>query len=259
MTQSIIIETQNIKKSYKDVKAVRGISLQVYQGEVFGIIGANGAGKTTTMEMIMGLNTPDEGKIVVCGIDVQKQPIALKNKIGVALQRTSLYDKIKVKEALKLFSSYYKETRDVQEIVDMMGLQPYLNQFVKKLSGGWQQRTALALALINNPEIIFLDEPTTGLDPQARFDLWEIIQQLREEGKTIMLSTHYMEEVHRYCDRVAVIREGQMVACDTPDNLIKLLPEGTGTMDDVYVQIAAGKSGAKAPVKTRGKRKGVRS
>lgn len=241
MTQTVIIDAQNIKKSYKNVHAVRGISLQVYEGEVFGVIGANGAGKTTTMEMIMGLNEPDEGTITVCGVDARKQPVELKQRIGVALQKTSLYDKIKVKEALKLFASYYERTRDVNEIIEMLGLRPYLNQWVKKLSGGWQQRTSLALALLNDPQIIFLDEPTTGLDPQARFDLWNIIQKLRAEGKTIMLTTHYMEEIQRYCDRCAIIRDGLLVACDTPENLIKLLPEGDGSMDDVYVQVAAGR------------------
>ncbi|MBL0386962.1 ABC transporter ATP-binding protein [Tumebacillus sp. ITR2] len=230
-----------MKKSYQKIQAVRGISLQVHEGEIFALIGANGAGKTTTMEMIMGLIEPDEGTIHVCGVDARKQPAELKQRIGVALQRTSLYDKIKVKEALKLFASYYERTRDVNEIIEELGLRPHLNQMVKKLSGGWQQRTSLALALLNDPQIIFLDEPTTGLDPQARFELWNIIKRLRAEGKTILLSTHYMEEVQRYCDRCAIIREGLLVACDTPENLIKLLPDDNGSMDDVYVQIAAGR------------------
>jgi len=241
-----VIELKNIEKSYGPTKAVNGISMTISKGEIFGIIGANGAGKTTTMEIMMGLRTPDTGSVRMLGLDVLKNPVALKNKIGIQLQSTSLYDRIKVKEALDLFASYYTKTRSKQEIIDMLGLQPYLNMYVKKLSGGWQQRTALALALVNDPDIIFLDEPTTGLDPQARFDLWKIIHKLRDEGKTILLSTHYMEEAHKHCDRVAVIRKGQLVACDTPDNLIKLLPNGQGTMDDVYVQIAAGMKGESA-------------
>jgi ABC-2 type transport system ATP-binding protein len=128
----------------------------------------------------------------------------------------------------------------------MLGLEPYLDKYVKKLSGGWQQRVALALAMINDPEIIFLDEPTTGLDPQARYDLWQIILKLKEEGKTIILSTHYMEEAHRYCDRVAVIKQGKLIACDTPDALIALLPEGKGTMDDVYIKMAVSTKGESA-------------
>lgn len=241
-----VIELNDIKKTYGSTKAVNGISLTISKGEIFGIIGANGAGKTTAMEMMMGLREPDAGSVRVLGLDVQKNPIALKHKIGIQLQSTSLYDRIKVKEALDLFASFYTKTRDKQEIIDMLGLQPYLNKYVKKLSGGWQQRTALALALVNDPEIIFLDEPTTGLDPQARFDLWKIIHKMRDEGKTILLSTHYMEEAHKHCDRVAIIRQGELVACDAPDNLIKLLPNGQGTMDDVYVQIAAGVKGESA-------------
>ncbi|ASS75443.1 ABC transporter [Tumebacillus algifaecis] len=244
MNEQTVIELHDAKKTYGTVQAVRGISLNVYKGEVLGIIGANGAGKTTTLEMMMGLIEPTSGSVSVLGHDVKKQPMELKEKIGIQLQKTSLYDRIRVGEAINLFQSYYKKTRDSKEIIRLLGLEPYLKQFVKKLSGGWQQRTALALALINDPEIIFLDEPTTGLDPKARHDLWEIILQLRGEGKTILLSTHYMEEANKYCDRVAVIRSGELVACDTPANLIKMLPSGQGTMDDVYVEIAAATKGA---------------
>jgi ABC-2 type transport system ATP-binding protein len=241
-----VIEVRDLRKTYGDVRAVDGISLEVYRGEIFGVIGANGAGKTTTLEMMMGLRTPDSGTIRVLGLEVPRQSSELKQRIGIQLQQTALYDRIKVKEALNLFSAYYKHTRDKQEIIRLLGLEPYLNQYVKKLSGGWQQRVALALAIINDPEIIFLDEPTTGLDPQARHELWQIIQNLKSEGKTIILSTHYMEEAQRHCSRVAVIKQGKLVACDTPGGLIALLPEENATMDDVYVKLAVGAKGESA-------------
>lgn len=238
MAKETVIEVDAVEKSYGTTKAVAGISFTVSRQEIFGVIGANGAGKTTTLEMIMGLRVPDKGNIKVLGHDVIKSADQIKQQIGIQLQQTSLYDRIKVKEALELFASYYDKTRDQQEIIQLLGLDPYLNKYVKKLSGGWQQRTALALALINDPAIIFLDEPTTGLDPQARRDLWNVILKLRDEGKTIVLSTHYMEEAQRHCDRIAVIKKGRLVDCDTPEALIRRLPEGEGTMDDVYLQLA---------------------
>lgn len=238
MAKETVIEVDAVEKSYGTTKAVAGISFTVSRQEIFGVIGANGAGKTTTLEMIMGLRVPDKGNIKVLGHDVIKSADQIKQQIGIQLQQTSLYDRIKVKEALELFASYYDKTRDQQEIIQLLGLDPYLNKYVKKLSGGWQQRTALALALINDPAIIFLDEPTTGLDPQARRDLWNVILKLRDEGKTIVLSTHYMEEAQRHCDRIAVIKKGRLVDCDTPEGLIRRLPEGKGTMDDVYLQLA---------------------
>ncbi|WP_124728421.1 ABC transporter ATP-binding protein [Staphylospora marina] len=241
-----VIEVRELRKTYGDVRAVDGISLEVFRGEIFGVIGANGAGKTTTLEMMMGLRTPDSGTIRVLGLEVPRQSSELKQRIGIQLQQTALYDRIKVKEALDVFGAYYRQRRDQKEIIDLLGLEPYLDKTVKKLSGGWQQRVALALALINDPEIIFLDEPTTGLDPQARHDLWQIILSLKNEGKTILLSTHYMEEAQRHCSRVAVIRQGRLVACDTPAGLIARLPDGNGTMDDVYVQMAVGPKGESA-------------
>lgn len=238
MSKQAVIQVNNVRKSYGSTKAVDGVSFTVKRQEIFGVIGANGAGKTTTLEMMMGLRKPDQGEIHVLGYNVVQNRDKIKQHIGIQLQQTALYDRIKVEEALELFASYYEKTRDRQEIIDLLGLEPYLNKFVKKLSGGWQQRTALALALINDPEIIFLDEPTTGLDPQARRDLWNIILMLRDEGKTIVLSTHYMEEVQRHCDRVAIIKKGHLVDCDSPGQLIERLPEDKGSMDDVYLQLA---------------------
>ncbi|WP_077620882.1 ABC transporter ATP-binding protein [Bacillus sinesaloumensis] len=233
-----VIELNNITKSYGDVKAVDGISLEVKRGEVLGIIGANGAGKSTTLEIMMGIRKADAGTVNVLGMNVDEASNQIKQKIGIQLQQTALYDRIKVKEALSLFSSYYESKRDLQEIIDTLGLQPYLNKYVKNLSGGWQQRTSLALALVNDPEIIFLDEPTTGLDPQARRDLWSCINRYREEGKTIILSTHYMDEAQRNCDRIAIIKKGKLVACDQPQNLIDAYLQGAGTMEDVYLKYA---------------------
>ena len=233
-----VIELTNISKSYGDVKAVDSISLQVKKGEVLGIIGANGAGKSTTLEIMMGIRKPDTGTVKVLGMNIDDASNEIKQKIGIQLQQTALYDRIKVKEALKLFSSYYDKKRDLQEIIETLGLQPYLNKYVKNLSGGWQQRTSLALALVNDPDIIFLDEPTTGLDPQARRDLWICINRYREEGKTILLSTHYMDEAQKHCDRIAIIRKGKLVACDQPQNLIDSYLQGAGTMEDVYLKYA---------------------
>ncbi|MEH7226778.1 ABC transporter ATP-binding protein [Bacillus sp. JJ1566] len=237
MTQNVI-ELTNISKSYGDVKAVDGITLQVKKGEILGIIGANGAGKSTTLEIMMGIRKPDAGTIKVLCMNVEEASNEIKQKIGIQLQQTALYDRIKVKEALKLFSSYYDKKRDLQEIIETLGLEPYLNKYVKNLSGGWQQRTSLALALVNDPEIIFLDEPTTGLDPQARRDLWACINRYRDEGKTILLSTHYMDEAQKHCDRIAIIKKGKLVACDQPQNLIDSYLQGAGTMEDVYLKYA---------------------
>lgn len=238
--KEIVIELENIRKSYGNVKAVDGISLRVNKGEVLGIIGANGAGKSTTLEIMMGLRTPESGSVKVLGLDIMDGSYDIKQKIGIQLQQTALYDRIKVKEALELFSSYYDKKRDLQEIIQALGLEPYLNKYVKNLSGGWQQRTSLALALVNDPEIIFLDEPTTGLDPQARLELWKCINRFRAEGKTIILSTHYMDEAQRHCDRIAIIKKGHLVACDQPKNLINSLLDGEGSMEDVYLQYAVG-------------------
>ena len=237
---SFVIEVNNIEKHYGNVKAVDGISLQVKRGEVLGIIGANGAGKSTTLEIIMGLRKPDSGTVNVLGMNIAEASDKIKQRIGIQLQQTALYDRIKVKEALQLFSSYYEKTRDLNEIITTLGLEPYLNKYVKNLSGGWQQRTSLALALINDPEIIFLDEPTTGLDPQARLELWGCINRYRDEGKTIILSTHYMDEAQRHCDRIAIIKNGKLISCDEPKQLIDTLGNQDATLEDVYLQYAVG-------------------
>ena len=215
-----IIEENNLEKKYGDVKAVDGVSFGVAQGEVFGILGPNGAGKTTTIEMIEGLRKPNAGSIKVCDIDALKEPRRIKELIGVQLQATSLYDNIRVKEAIDLFGSYYKKSIPSEQILEEVSLTEKKNSQVSKLSGGQKQRLSVGLALVNDPEVIFLDEPTTGLDPQARHNLWSIVEKLRDRGKTIVITTHYMEEAEQLCHRLAIIDRGKIIAMDTPDNLI---------------------------------------
>jgi ABC-2 type transport system ATP-binding protein len=215
-----IIEVNNLEKKYGDVKAVDGVSFGVAQGDVFGILGPNGAGKTTTIEMIEGLRKPNAGSIKVCDIDALKEPRRIKELIGVQLQATSLYDNIRVKEAIDLFGSYYKKSIPSEQILEEVSLTEKKNSQVSKLSGGQKQRLSVGLALVNDPEVIFLDEPTTGLDPQARHNLWSIVEKLRDRGKTIVITTHYMEEAEQLCHRLAIIDRGKIIAMDTPDNLI---------------------------------------
>jgi ABC-2 type transport system ATP-binding protein len=215
-----IIEVNNLEKKYGDVNAVNGVSFSVEQGEVFGILGPNGAGKTTTVEMIEGLRKPNAGSIKVCNIDALKDPQRIKELIGVQLQATSLYDNIRVKEALDLFGSYYQKSLPSEQIMEEVSLTEKKHSQVSKLSGGQKQRLSVGLALVNDPEVIFLDEPTTGLDPQARHNIWSIVEKLRERGKTVVMTTHYMEEAEQLCHRLAIIDRGKIIAMDTPDNLI---------------------------------------
>jgi len=218
---SNIIEVNNLEKKYGDVNAVDGVSFGVENGEVFGILGPNGAGKTTTVEMIEGLRKPNGGSITVCGIDALKEPQRIKQIIGVQLQATSLYDNIRVKEVIELFGGYYKKSIPAAQIMEEVSLTEKKNSSVSQLSGGQKQRLSVGLALVNDPEVIFLDEPTTGLDPQARHNVWSIVEKLRDRGKTIVMTTHYMEEAEQLCHRLAIIDQGKIIAMDTPDNLIK--------------------------------------
>jgi ABC-2 type transport system ATP-binding protein len=215
-----IIEVIDLEKKYGDVQAVNRISFGVEQGEVFGILGPNGAGKTTTVEMIEGLRKPNAGNIKVCNIDALKEPQRIKELIGVQLQATSLYDNIRVKEAIELFGGYYKKSVPADVIMEEVSLTEKKNAQVSKLSGGQKQRLSVGLALVNDPEVVFLDEPTTGLDPQARHNIWTIVEKLRERGKTVVLTTHYMEEAEHLCGRLAIIDQGKIIAMDTPENLV---------------------------------------
>jgi ABC-2 type transport system ATP-binding protein len=190
---------------------------------VFGLLGPNGAGKTTTMEMIEGLRRPDGGVAKVAGFDTQKELHKVKEVIGVQLQSTSLFDLLKVKEIVRMYASFYPRAVPVEPLLDSMILKEKMNDRVKHLSGGQKQRLAIALALVNDPQVVFLDEPTTGLDPQARRTLWDIILRLKEQGKTVVLSTHYMDEAHVLCDRICLMDQGKVIALDTPQQLVRSL------------------------------------
>ena len=218
---SAIVECQHVIKSYGDIIAVNDVSLSIEEGEIFGLVGPNGAGKTTLIEMIEGLRTPDSGSIKALGLDPTKQGNELKERIGVLLQTTSIQPDIKVKEALKLFASFYQHAlSNTEDLLRTLSLEDKANSRFKKLSGGLKQRTAIALALVNDPEILFLDELTTGLDPQARRNMWDFVEKVRKEGKTIFLTTHYMEEAEKLCDRVGIIDYGKIIALDTPRKLV---------------------------------------
>jgi len=221
------IEAKGLQKRFRDVHAVRGLDLQVRRGEVFGLLGPNGAGKTTSMEMLEGLIRPDAGEIRVLGLDYRTQERAIRERIGVQFQSTQLDDKIKVGEALALFASYYQRPRAVAELLELLQLQDKAGAFQSKLSGGQRQRLALGLALVGNPELVFLDEPTTGLDPQARQGLWDIVRRLKAEGRTVLLTTHYMDEAEVLCDRVGIMDQGQILQLGTPRELIAGLGQPT--------------------------------
>jgi ABC-2 type transport system ATP-binding protein len=214
-----ILQVENLVKRYGDLEAVRGVSFSVEQGEVFGLLGPNGAGKTSTIEVLEGLRVADGGRVSVCGLDPVRNSTALKHEIGAALQSTSLPDKLKVSEALRLFGSFYKRGRKTDELLKRFGLEEKRNAFYSQLSGGQKQRLALAMALLNDPKVLFLDEPTAGLDPQVRREIYDIIEELKREKKTIVLTTHYIEEAERLCDRVAIVDHGKMIAEGTPREL----------------------------------------
>jgi ABC-2 type transport system ATP-binding protein len=216
----IVIDVDNLHKSYGTVKAVNNVSFKVRQGEIFGMPGPNGAGKTTTMQIVEGLRLADSGRVIVLGMDVKQKPRQIKAKIGVQLQTTSLYPRLTVHEVLDLFGSFFPAALDADTLIQLVKLEDSRNKLCMNLSVGQQQRLSGALALVNDPEILFLDEPTSGLDPRARHNVWDVIKLARERGKTVFLTTHYMEEAERLCDRVAVIDNGEIIAMEQPDILI---------------------------------------
>jgi len=215
-----VLQVKDLTKKYGDLIAVNKVSFAIEEGEIFGLLGPNGAGKTTTVEMIEGLRKPDSGQINICGIDAQKEPGKIKEIIGAQLQSTTIYDQIRVREVIDLFGSYYDRAVPTQELLELVSLTEKQNAYYRTLSGGQKQRVAMALALVNDPVILFLDEPTTGLDPQARRNVWHIISGLRDKGKTIILTTHYMEEAEQLCKRVGIIDRGNIIALDRPSALI---------------------------------------
>src|SRR6266852_3578393 len=214
-----VLEVANLVKNYGDVQAVRGVSFNVEEGEVFGLLGPNGAGKTTTVEILEGLRNPDGGSVRVCGLDPQTNSRELKHEIGASLQATALPDKLRVMEALRLFAGFYKRRRDPEDLLKRFGLEEKRNTYYSQLSGGQKQRLALAMALLNDPRVLFFDEPTAGLDPQVRREIYDIIEELRREKKTILMTTHYIEEAERLCDRVAIVDHGNVIALGSPKEL----------------------------------------
>jgi ABC-2 type transport system ATP-binding protein len=220
-----VIEVKDLVKEYPGVHAVAGISFTIQPGEVFGMVGPNGAGKTTTIECIEGLRQSDQGQIRVLGMDPRADGYRLREQIGVQFQSAALPDRIKVWEALDLFASFYQHSVDYKQLLVKMGLEEKRNAFISKLSGGQKQRVFIALAMINDPQVLFLDELTTGLDPQSRRAMWDQIQKIQAQGKTIFLTTHFMEEAERLCDRVAIVDHGRIVALDTPQRLVDGLGE----------------------------------
>ena len=219
----IIIEVKNLVKRYGHFIAVNGISFEVKEGEIFGLLGPNGAGKSTTLEIIETLREKTSGEVLVNGFDLDKDPDEIKKIIGVQLQTSGFYPNLKLLELIALFNGLYNRNIDAMELLEMVNLKDKAQSKVKELSGGQKQRFSVATTLINDPKIVFLDEPTTGLDPQARRNLWELIRKIRDKGATVIITTHYMDEAEVLCDRVAIIDSGSIIANDSPDKLIDQL------------------------------------
>ena len=216
-----IVLVEDLRKHYGDVKAVDGISFAVEPGIVFGMLGPNGAGKSTTVEILEGLRERDSGEVSVLGLDPGAQQSALSEKIGIQLQSSALFPKRSAREHLQMFGSFYRDSHDVDELLDMVGLTERQKAYSENLSGGQQQRLAVALALLSDPQLVFLDEPTTGLDPQARRRLWDVVTQMKERGTTVFLTTHFMDEAQNLADYLVVVDNGKIIAADTPAGLIR--------------------------------------
>jgi ABC-2 type transport system ATP-binding protein len=241
------LRVQGLRKAYDDVVAVDGLDLQVLAGECFGLLGPNGAGKTTTIEICEGLLAADSGSVEVLGRHWETDAKDLRELLGIQLQDTQLSEKLTVDETLTLFQSFYRDARDIGEVIDQVELGEKRHSRVGGLSGGQKQRLAIACALVGNPQLLFLDEPTTGLDPVSRRQLWELISKFQAEGKTIVLTTHYMEEAERLCDRVAIVDHGHVIALGTPRDLIESVdvshlppPEPrktSATLEDVFISL----------------------
>ena len=241
-----MINVSNLKKSYNSFEAVKGISFQVHEGEIFGLLGPNGAGKSTTLEIMETLREKTSGEINIGGFDLDKQPNEIKKIIGVQLQTSGFYPGLRLVELIELFNGLYNKKVDPIELLKKVNLEDKAKSLYKSLSGGQKQRFSIATTLINDPKIIFLDEPTTGLDPQARRNLWDLIKNIRDAGTTVIITTHYMDEAEYLCDRVAIMDEGRIIALDKPDILIdQLLATGfekqketkAANLEDVFINL----------------------
>src|SRR5579872_165464 len=246
MTEKTIISVSNLTKKYGDFEAVKGISFDVRDGEIFGLLGPNGAGKSTTLEIIETLREKTGGKVIVDGIDLDKDPGEIKKIIGVQLQSSGYYPGLNLTELIELFGGLYNRSVKPMDFLDMVNLRDKAKAKFKELSGGQKQRFSIATTLINQPRIIFLDEPTTGLDPQARRNLWQLVKEIRAKGTTIIITTHYMDEAEILCDRVAIIDSGKIIALDSPDRLIDNLVAGgferpkevkQANLEDVFIHL----------------------
>jgi ABC-2 type transport system ATP-binding protein len=241
-----IISVENLVKNYGTLEAVKGISFEVAEGEIFGLLGPNGAGKSTTLEIMETLRTKTSGRIVIDGFDLDEKPHEIKKRIGVQLQASGFYPGLNLTELIHLFCGLYNRKVDANELLGLVNLQDKAKARVKQLSGGQKQRFSLATTLINDPRIVFLDEPTTGLDPQARRNLWALIRQIRDKGTTVIITTHYMDEAEILCDRVAIMDSGKIIAIDSPDFLIdQLVATGferpkevkAANLEDVFIHL----------------------
>ncbi len=242
----IILKVKGLKKAYGDKEVVKGINFEVKKGETFGILGPNGAGKTTTLEMIEALRPIDGGQVTLDGIIVSDNPQAVKEIIGIQLQSSAFYDRLTLLEQLQMFASFYGAKVQPMELLKEVELEDKAKSPVEKMSGGQKQRFSIASALVNKPKVLFLDEPTTGLDPQARRHLWDLIRNIKKKGITVILTTHYLEEAELLCDRVAIMDNGQIIALDSPKNLVKaLLKRGfkkeqhveQANLEDVFIDL----------------------
>ena len=241
-----IISVKNLVKNYGNFQAVKGISFDVQEGEIFGLLGPNGAGKSTTLEIIETLRTKTSGEVIVDGLDLDKQPGEIKKIIGVQLQASGYYPGLNLLQLIDLFNGLYNKKVDPMELLELVNLKDKAKSQLKQLSGGQKQRFSVATTLINEPKIIFLDEPTTGLDPQARRSLWELVKMIREKGTTVIITTHYMDEAEQLCDRVAIIDAGKIVSLNTPDKMIDELIAGgfdrpkemkMANLEDVFIHL----------------------
>ena len=223
MPSTPALRCEQLVKKYGDLAAVDGLDLEVDSGECFGLLGPNGAGKTTTVEILEGLNEPTAGRVEVLGMRWDRDERALRQRLGVSLQETHLPDKLTVEENLRMFRSFYLQGRSLEEVLELVGLSDKRASWTERLSGGQKQRLAVACALVSDPELLFLDEPTTGLDPQSRRQLWDVVLGFKSRGRTVLLTTHYMDEAERLCDRVAIVDKGKVIAMGTPRELIASL------------------------------------